>query len=193
MPLVGTGVTRADDPRLLTGRGRYVDNLALPRMVHAAFVRSPHAHARIAALDVDAARQMPGVVAILTGEDAARVCKPYRGVLLHYEVTLWMSTQVPHMMQAVVADLFGLAEHRVRVIAPDVGGSFGIKIHVYQDDMAAIALALALGRPVKWVATRSESFVSDIHAREQTIDVEAGADAQRSRSGRDSRCPASSS
>jgi carbon-monoxide dehydrogenase large subunit len=93
-------------------------------------------------------------------------------------LTLWMSTQVPHMMQAIVADLFGLAEHRVRVIAPDVGGSFGIKIHVYQDDMAAIALALALGRPVKWVATRAESFQSDIHAREQTIDVEAGADAE---------------
>src|SRR4029077_10996118 len=80
-------------------------------------------------------------------------------------LTLWISTQVPHMMQAVVADLFGLAEQRVRVIAPDVGGSFGIKIHVYQDDMAAVALALLLGRPVKFVATRHESFLSDIHAR----------------------------
>ena len=67
-------------------------------------------------------------------------------------LTVWISTQVPHMMQAVLADLFGLPEHRVRVIAPDVGGSFGIKIHVYQDDMAACALALTLGRPVKLVA-----------------------------------------
>ena len=65
----------------------------------------------------------------------------------------------------------------MRVIAPDVGGSFGIKIHVYQDDMAAIALALALGRPVKFVATRRESFLSDIHAREQTVEVEVAADA----------------
>src|SRR5256712_5443946 len=73
--------------------------------------------------------------------------------------------------------MIGLAEHRVRVIAPDVGGSFGIKIHVYQDDLAAVALALTLGRPVKWVPTRRESFLSDIHAREQTIDVEVGADA----------------
>jgi CO/xanthine dehydrogenase Mo-binding subunit len=75
--------------------------------------------------------------------------------------TLWISTQVPHMMQAVLAELFGLEEHRVRVIAPDVGGSFGIKIHVYQDDMAACALAIALGRPVKFVADRRESFLSD--------------------------------
>src|SRR5262249_56868495 len=66
---------------------------------------------------------------------------------------------------------------RVRVIAPDVGGSFGIKIHIYQDDLAAVALAIVLGRPVKFVATRHESFVSDIHAREQRIDVEvAGGD-----------------
>ena len=91
---------------------------------------------------------------------------------------LWMSTQVPHMMQAVLADLFGVAEHRVRVIAPDVGGSFGIKIHVYQDDLAAIAVALTLGRPVKWVATRRESFLSDIHAREQVIEIEVAADTE---------------
>ena len=92
-------------------------------------------------------------------------------------LTVWMSTQVPHMMQAVLADLFDLPEQRVRVVAPDVGGSFGIKIHVYQDDLAACALAIVLGRPVKWVASRRESFLSDIHAREQTIEVAVGADA----------------
>src|SRR5438034_814125 len=91
-------------------------------------------------------------------------------------LTLTMSSQVPHMMQAVVAQLFALPEHRVRVIAPDVGGSFGIKIHVYQDDMAAIGLAITLGRPVKFVATRRESFLADIHAREQTIEIEVAAD-----------------
>jgi carbon-monoxide dehydrogenase large subunit len=285
---------------LLTGRGRYVDDLVLPRMVHMAFVRSPHAHAEVRDVDVGDARRAPGVVGVLIGADAARLCRPYRGVLLHYTgmktgamqplatdrvryvgepvvaiaaeegaaaedaaqlvsvdygplpavlspeaavapdaprihpelgdnilyrtrltagdvdasfarahrvyartftigrhtgvpmeprglvaefepftraLTLWMSTQVPHMMQAVVAELFGLPEHRVRVVAPDVGGSFGIKIHVYQDDMAACAMALALGRPVKFVATRRESFVSDIHAREQTVRVEVAADA----------------
>ena len=296
MPHVGARLKRLDDPRLLTGRGRYVDDITLPRMVHVAFVRSPHAHATVERVDVDAARRSPGVVAILTGADTARLCKPYRGILQHYRgmktgamlplavervrcvgepvvgiaaetaaaahdamagvsvtyaplpaaltpdsataplihpelgdnliyetrlsggdpdaafaaapsvfkrrfttgrhtgvpmeprglvadfepatraLTVWISTQVPHMMQAVLADLFGLPEHRVRVVAPDVGGSFGIKIHVYQDDLAAVALAIVLGRPVKFVATRRESFVSDIHAREQTIDVEVAAD-----------------
>src|SRR5262249_44734802 len=74
------------------------------------------------------------------------------------------------------AELFSLREPRVRVVAPDVGGSSGIKIHVYQDDMAVCALALTLGRPVKFVASRRESFLSDIHAREQTIRVEVAAD-----------------
>src|SRR5467141_874367 len=297
MPHVGAPIKRPDDPRLLTGRGRYVDDLTLPRMVHVAFVRSPHAHATITALDVSAAQRAPSVVGVLTGAEAARLCKPYRGILLHYRgmktgamtplavgrvrcvgepvvaiaaetaaaahdaaalvsieyrplpavldpdaatapgapvihpelgdnviyettlrggepdaafaaasrvwrrrfttgrhtgvpmeprglvadfepatraLTVWMSTQVPHMMQAVFAGLFDLPEQRVRVIAPDVGGSFGIKIHVYQDDVAAVALGILLGRPVKFVATRRESFVSDIHAREQTIEVELG-------------------
>jgi carbon-monoxide dehydrogenase large subunit len=298
---VGRPLPRLDDPRLLTGRGRYVDDLTLPRMVHVAFVRSPHAHARLTSVDLAAARRAPGFVAALTGEEARNLCRPARGILQHYTgmktgvlrplavdrvrnvgepvvavaaetraaaedgaalvrvgyaplpavlsteqavapgaplihpelgdnviydtrlaggdagaalaassrvwrrrfttgrhtgvpieprslladfepatraLTVWMSTQVPHMMQAVLADLFGLPEHRVRVIAPDVGGSFGIKIHVYQDDLAAVALAVTLGRPVKWIPTRRESFLSDIHAREQTIDVEIGADAE---------------
>jgi carbon-monoxide dehydrogenase large subunit len=299
MSWVGASVKRPDAPRLLTGRGRYVDDLVLPRMLHAVVVRSPHAHARIASVDLGRARAAPGVVGVLTGEDVARLCRPYRGVLHHYEgmktgamlplvqeraryvgepvvalaatsraaaedaaalveiswdvlpavlspaaavapgaplihpelgdnviyetrlaagdveaafagahrvyartfttgrhtgvpleprglvadfdpstraLTVWISTQVPHMMQAVLAELFALPEHRVRVIAPDVGGSFGIKIHVYQDDLAAVALALGLGRPVKFVATRRESFLSDIHARDQAIDVEVAVD-----------------
>ena len=269
-------------------------------MVHVAFVRSPHAHAVVRGLDLERARAVTGVVGILTGADVAKLCRPYRGILLHYQgmktgamlplavdrvrcvgepvvaiaaetraaaedaaqlvsadyeplpavlspemalagdapvihpelgdnvlyrtrlsggdveaafagahrryrrtfttgrhtgvpieprcllaefepftraLTLWMSTQVPHMMQAIVAELFGLPEHRVRVVAPDVGGSFGIKIHVYQDDMAACAMALTLGRPVKFVATRRESFLSDIHAREQTVAIEVAAEA----------------
>jgi carbon-monoxide dehydrogenase large subunit len=298
MANIGARVKRPDDPRLLTGRGRYVDDLVLARLVHVAFVRSPHASARVRLVDVDHVRDAPGVVGVLTGADAARLCRPYRGILLHYQgmktgamlplavdrvryvgepvvavaatdraaaedaaervrveyeplpavlgaeqarapgaplihpelgdnvvyeariatgdpdrtfegadrvharrfavgrhtgvtleprslvaeyepatraLTVWISTQVPHMMQAILAELFGLPEHRIRVIAPDVGGSFGIKIHVYQDDMATCALALALGRPVKFVATRTESFVSDIHAREQVVDVEVAA------------------
>jgi len=268
-------------------------------MLHVAFVRSPHPHARIVALERTKAMKLPGVVRILTGDEAARLSKPCCGILLHYtgmkagamlplavgkvryvgepvaaiaaaeravaedaaelvevqyemlpavldpetalapsaplihedlgdnliyetsleagdvdatfrsaertyrrsfkigrhtgvpieprslvasfepaarSLTVWISTQVPHMMQAVLADLLGLEEHRVRVIAPDVGGSFGIKIHVYQDDLATCCLALALGCPVKYVADRRESFLSDIHAREQTVEIEMAAD-----------------
>src|SRR5205807_25164 len=182
----------------------------LPRMVHAAFVRSAHAHARLARVDLERARHAPGVVGVLAGDAVARLCKPYRGVLLHYKgmktgamlplavervryvgepivaiaayepatraLTVWISTQVPHMMQAVLGELFSLREPRVRVIAPDVGGSFGIKIHVYQDDMAVCALAMTLGRPVKFIASRRESFLSDIHARAQTIHVAVAAE-----------------
>ena len=71
MRLVGAKVPRVEDRRILTGRGRYIDDLRLPRMVHAAFARSPLAHAGITALDTSAARAMPGVVAVLTGKDLA--------------------------------------------------------------------------------------------------------------------------
>src|SRR3989454_6195449 len=269
-------------------------------MVHVAFVRSVHAHARLARVGVDAARRGPGVGGGLGGEAAAGLAKPYRGILLHYKgmktgamlplavervlyvgepivaiaavsraaaddaaalvdvryeplpavltpdaalaagaplihpelgdnllyetrlsagdadrafarahrtwartfttgrhtgvpleprglvadyepatrsLTVWISTQVPHMMQAVLAELFDLPEHRLRVIAPDVGGSFGIKIHVYQDDMAPCAMALRLGRPVQFVAGRREAFLSGIHPRAQPIRVEGAATA----------------
>ena len=82
---VGSPVKVLDSPRLLTGRGKYVDDLTFPRMAHVAFLRSPHAHARITRLDVEPARKAAGVVAVMTGEEVARLCKPYRGVLLHYQ------------------------------------------------------------------------------------------------------------
>src|SRR3989442_14706746 len=94
-----------------------------------------------------------------------------RGLVADYEpatrsLTVWISTQVPHMMQAVLAQLFDLPQHPLRVIAPHVGGRFGLQIHVYQDDMAARTVGLTLGRPVQFVAGRREAFLSDIHARE---------------------------
>ena len=85
MPQVGASIRRPDDPRILTGRGRYVDDLVLARLVHAAFVRSEHAHATLTALDVDAARRSAGVAAVLTGDEAGRLCKPCRGILQHYQ------------------------------------------------------------------------------------------------------------
>lgn len=85
-------------------------------------------------------------------------------------LTYWYSGQAPHMMQAILAKHLGLLEENVRLIAEDVGGSFGIKIHTYGDDIATAAAAMILERPVKFVADRFESFVSDIHARDHRVD-----------------------
>ncbi len=85
------------------------------------------------------------------------------------KLTVHHSFQAPHMMQDLYCRQFGLQEQQVRVVCRDVGGSFGIKVHAYPDDFATVALAMMLGRPVKFVADRLESFVSDIHAREHRI------------------------
>ncbi|HZE36581.1 MAG TPA: molybdopterin cofactor-binding domain-containing protein, partial [Candidatus Eisenbacteria bacterium] len=87
-------------------------------------------------------------------------------------LTVYHSFQAPNMMQDILARHLGLPEHDVRVICKDVGGGFGIKVHVYPDEMATCALSVMLGRPVKFTADRLESFVSDIHAREHRVKAE---------------------
>jgi len=289
---IGRSIPRPNLQRLTEGRGQFVSDLNLPRMVHVAFVRSPYAHARILGIDTSAAKAAPGVVAVVTGKELAEVMTPWVGVLSHlkglksapqhaiavdracwqgeavaavvartraeaedaaelvaveYEelepivdpeaalapgakvihpelgdnlafervldagevdkafaeadevvdvtfefgrhtgVTLepraivadwnpseqrmmvYQGTQAPHMMQNIIAKHLGLQESQVRVICKDVGGSFGIKVHVYADEMAAVALSKMLKRPVKFVADRLESFVTDIHARDHKI------------------------
>jgi carbon-monoxide dehydrogenase large subunit len=89
-------------------------------------------------------------------------------------LTVHQGTQAPHMMQNLFARHLGLAEHQVRVLTKDVGGSFGIKVHTYADEMATVALAKLLRRPVKFVADRSESFVTDIHARDHRVRAKVG-------------------
>jgi carbon-monoxide dehydrogenase large subunit len=290
-------VPRPNLGRLTQGRGQYVSDVVLPRMVHVAFVRSPHAHARIRAIDAAAAKAAPGVVAVVTGAELAQVITPWVGVLTHlkgiksapqhaiaveracwqgeavaavvarsraqaedaralvivdYEeltpvtdaetalspgtpvihpalgdnltferrheagdpdrgfasadeivnatfvfgrhtgvtnepraivadwnpgeqrLTVYQGTQAPHMMQNLFAKHLGLAEHQVRVLTKDVGGSFGIKVHTYADEMATAALAKLLRRPVKFVADRLESFVTDIHARDHRVKARIG-------------------
>jgi carbon-monoxide dehydrogenase large subunit len=286
---IGKTVPRPNLQRLLQGRGQYVSDMVLPRMVHVAFVRSPYAHARILGIDSAEARKMPGVIAIVTGAELATVITPWVGVLSHlkglksapqhaiavdracwqgeavaavvaasraaaedaaervavdYEelepvtdmrtaldpatpvihdvlgdnlaferkldagavdaafagadhiveaefvfgrhtgvtlepraiiadwnpgeerLTVYQGTQAPHMMQNIFAKHLGLDEAQVRVVCKDVGGSFGIKVHVYADEMAVAALSKMLRRPVKFVADRLESFNTDIHARD---------------------------
>ena len=290
---IGQSVPRANARRLLQGRGTYVDDLRLPRLAHVAFLRSPHAHARIKKLDFAKARAMPGVIAVVDGKSLAEYCKPWVAVLGHLKgiksapqhaiaidhacwqgeavaavvaetraqaedalesievdwqelpavigmdeslagkrvihpdlgdnicfrrelvtdgfddawkkadvvveetqdfgrhtgvtlegrailadynaaenaLTVYQSTQAPHMMQDIFSRHLGLPEANVRVIAKDVGGSYGIKVHVYADEMATAALSVMFKRPVKFIADRLESFLTDIHAREHKATV----------------------
>jgi carbon-monoxide dehydrogenase large subunit len=89
-------------------------------------------------------------------------------------MTVYHGTQAPHMMQNLFAKHLDLAEAQVRVITKDVGGSFGIKVHTYADEMATVALSKLIRRPVKFVADRIESFVTDIHARDHRINAKIG-------------------
>src|SRR6266540_3796575 len=276
---VGAPVKRVEDPRLLTGQGRYLDDITLPGMLHAAFVRSAYAHAKILGVDTTAAKRLTGVVAVLSardlagsveplaplldapgfaptswpaladsrvrfaGEPVAIVCasSPYvaadggaalapgtpplhetaslnalyerrsshgdvdaafaraavvlherfsharcsasplepRGLVAHWEgetLAVWASTQVPHILRAALARAFGLALSRVRVIVPDTGGGFGQKMHIMPEDLAVIALARAVGRPVKWVESRRENLAAASQAREARIEIDAAAD-----------------
>lgn len=289
---IGRSVSRPNARRLLAGRGRYVTDLVLPRMLHATFLRSPYAHARIVAIDVEGARAMPGVRLVVTGADLAKICTAWVGTLDHFkgmksapqlplpiEEVLWSgqaivaivaetraqaedaaeailvefeelpavvdidaaretgaaraaaavpdnlcfgsrldtggidaifaeaahvveeefhfgrhtavtlepraivadwdasegkltvhhATQTPYQFQDLYSRHYGIPEANVRVIAPDIGGSFGMKLHVYHEDMAVIGLSMLCGRPVKFVADRLESFVSDIHARDHRV------------------------
>ncbi|MGH6674290.1 MAG: xanthine dehydrogenase family protein molybdopterin-binding subunit [Xanthobacteraceae bacterium] len=294
---IGRSVPRPNLARLTTGRGQYVSDVVLPRMVHVAFVRSPHAHARIKSIATTDAKKTSGVVAVVTGTELAAVITPWVGVLTHlkglksapqqaiaveracwqgeavcavvarsraqaedacalvqveYEalpavtnaetaldastpvihaelgdnltfertlnvgdadkgfaeadevvettfvfgrhtgvtnearaivadwnpgeqrLTVYQGTQAPHMTQNLFAKHLGLEEHQVRVLTKDVGGSFGIKVHIYADEMATVALAKLLKRPVKFVADRFESFATDIHARDHRIKAKIG-------------------
>src|SRR5438045_3606770 len=104
------------------------------------------------------------------------VCLEGRAILADYNagehsLTVYHATQAPHMMQDIFSRHLGIPEANVRVITKDVGGSFGIKVHVYPDEMATAALSVMLRRPVKFIADRLESFVSDIHAREHKAKV----------------------
>ena len=126
-PLIGARIQRKEDYRFLTGAGQYTDDVTLPRQTYAAFVRSPHAHARIAHIDTAEAAALPGVVAVVTGREMATHCEPWVGVLKNYagmksapqyplavDKAVWQGEPVV----AVVAESRALAEDgcaRVRV------------------------------------------------------------------------------
>ncbi|HUY48843.1 MAG TPA: xanthine dehydrogenase family protein molybdopterin-binding subunit [Streptosporangiaceae bacterium] len=284
---VGSPVARKEDLRLVTGRGSYVSDLQLPRMGQVAFLRSPYGHARIRSVDASAARAMPGVRGVFTGDqpgiaavalraqsglpsyvetaqpvlaaektrfagepvaavvadsrylaedalalidvdyeplpvtvsawdgppqvplheeapdnvllsrvftagDVAAACSSAdllverelitnrhagnpmecrAGVALWHagqgRLTFWSGTQVPHIVRNMLATLLGLAEGNIQVIAPDVGGGFGVKSVLYPEDVALCLMARAMpGTPVKWVEDRCEHLLAATHARD---------------------------
>jgi carbon-monoxide dehydrogenase large subunit len=289
---------RKEDPRMITGRGRYTEDISLPGMLHAVMVRSPEAHAAITSIDTSPALERDGVVAVLTGEDMASdfagplpmVWAPpgveiktpehwplKRGQVKHVgdpvavvvatsrhaavdaaeevivdydpkpavvdpeaaleagaplvweefgtnrthdwgvgggdvdaglaeadvtvehrfvnhrtsgapieprcsigefrgdKLTLYSTTQIPHIARFVFSGMLGIPEDQLRVIAPDVGGGFGAKLQTYAEEALVLALAKRLGRPVKWVETRSEHMTTSHHGRDQINYVTLGA------------------
>ena len=304
--LFGASVPRREDPRLLRGEGRFVDDIKLPGMLHAAFVRSPHAHATIVAIRTEAAAGRPGVARVLAFTDLERWMKPLplfgaippglaarvdvtmkqvgqlamardrvrhvgeivamviaasralaedaaelvevdyaplpavvdmlagaepgaplihsqwgdnvalrfktgfgdaaaalasadvrvrerfyvqryvgmpmetRGVVAQWDardgsLTTWNGTQVVHFVQQGLVAALGLPAHKVRVVAPDVGGGFGTKATGYPEDLLIPAAAIVCRRPVKWTEDRREHMMAAAHARHQVHDIEIAA------------------
>jgi carbon-monoxide dehydrogenase large subunit len=295
----GASIKRSEDPRILTGAGRYVDDIKLPGMLHAAFVRSPLAHARVLAVDVSGALAVPGVVAVLTGADVEamtvpgpdalstlmgiggpvpeftllatdkvrfvgdpvavviaesrylaedgcelveveyddlppvpnaafaldpsspplfanlgdNVARPHsrnefgdvpatfagadrvpafhidvhrhqnvpmegRACVVSYDpdagaLTMYAATQSVHVSKIAVAMRLGMDQGKVRVIAGDIGGSFGLKIGASREELAVAAASRDLGHPVKWVEDRGENLTASGQAREESFDVRA--------------------
>ncbi len=299
---IGQAVERVQARRLVTGSARYLDDIQLPGMLHAAFYRSPYAHARFKVQGLERAQAMPGVHWVATWDEMQALVRPFVGVLHHLpgmvsppqwplargvahwqgeplvmvvattralaedalevlelnfdplppvtdprlalepdhekihpqltrgnlayeceviagdwdqvqaacehrlswsmkseritsatleprgiladwdegrgEITVHAGTQVAHMMQSVVADALGLTLNRVRVVATETGGSFGLKIQTYPDEMAVLAASRFLRRPVKFVADRLEAFATDVHARGHEVELSMCTDAQ---------------
>jgi len=303
---IGARVARKEDKRFITGAGRYTDDMVVPGMKHAVFVRSPHAHAEIKKIDVKAAQAMPGVIGVLTGKElkadgignlicgwmihskdgtpmkmgawsplavdrvryvgdavvivvadtkgqardaAEAVSITYkekkavsnavkaleagapqlhpeadgnliydweigdakatdaalagaahithmkivnnrlvpnamepRATLGHYDrgedhYTCWTTSQNPHVARLVMSAFYNVApENKLRVIAPDVGGGFGSKIFIYPEEVVCLWASKKTGVPVKWVADRTESFLTDAHGRDHVSTVQMAFD-----------------
>ena len=158
-PIVDIDAARAPDaPRIDADAP---DNVLFRTRIEAGSVADAFAEAEIVSVD------------LRFGRHTAVTMEP-RAVLADFDpseqrLTVHQSTQTPYQFQDLYARHFGLSEARVRVIAPDVGGSFGMKLHLYHEDMAVVGASLLLKRPVKFTADRMEAFASDIHARDHRV------------------------
>ena len=183
--LVGQRVKRREDPRLIQGRGTYVDDVKIPGMQHLAFKRSDIAHGRIRSIDTRAAGAMDGVEAVFTGAQVAGflapmpIGTPYPSPE-HRAVAVDTVRFVGDPVAVVVAcDRYVARDAAdsivVRAIAPEVGGGFGAKINIYGEEYVAVALSRRLGLPVKWIEDRSEAFLATVHGRDPIAYVELAA------------------
>jgi len=145
-------------------------NLYLTRRFESGDVESALAHA--AAVVTRTFRTNRQCAAPLEGRGGVADWNPAEGKL-----TLWAGTQVPHLARHLLAELLGLKESAVRVVAPDVGGGFGVKAVLYPEEVALCLVARRLGRPVKWVEQRREAMLASAHARDHRYTVHAGFDA----------------
>src|SRR5438128_58904 len=120
------------------------------------------------------------VTARLVNQRLAPSSMETRGVVADYRksdknLTLWSSSQIPHLLRNILSALVGLPQHQVRVIVPEVGGGFGCKLNMYPEEMVAAFATMQLGRPVKWIEDRSESLATTIHGRDQIDYIEVAA------------------
>ncbi len=144
----------------------YQWHLGDPKAVDAAFKAAKH----VTKLDLINNRLVPNAM-----EPRAAIAEYDAG---SGAFTLWNTTQNPHVARLVIAAFIGMApEHKLRVIAPDVGGGFGSKIHIYPEEVVALWASKRVGRPVKWVSDRSEAFVTDAHGRDHVTHAEMAFDA----------------
>ena len=144
----------------------YQWHLGDPKAVDAAFKSAKH----VTKLDIINNRLVPNAM-----EPRAAIGEYDTGT---GAFTLWNTTQNPHVARLVIAAFVGMApEHKLRVIAPDVGGGFGSKIHVYPEEVVALWASKRVGRPVKWVSDRSEAFITDAHGRDHVTHAEMAFDA----------------
>jgi carbon-monoxide dehydrogenase large subunit len=201
--ILGNRVLRKEDPRFLRGEGTYVENIAPQGALHVTFVRSLLPHARIESVDASAALELPGVQ-VFTGADVdvppmapppiplieARMTRTLVSprmagcpleprsaaaqVGADGRTTAWLSTQVPHTDHLGLHLMLGMDPTELRVIAPDVGGGFGVKSHVGPEETLVVWLARKVGQPVRWTESRSESMIALPHGRAQRHELTLG-------------------
>src|SRR5947199_7542 len=190
---------RVEDDYLVRGAGRFAADVVEPGQAYAVFVRSPHACARIRSLDIDAARRAPGVLAVLTGADMAAAGVGHvarvevrnqrlvvasmepRGVTASYDptndrTTLRACSQSAGSLRDNILAIMNWPKERLRVVTEDVGGAFGLKTGAYPEYIAVMVGAKLIDRPVHWMSTRSEAFLSDGQARDAFSEGELALD-----------------